>query len=115
MEQHVSWISQVVNHFLGGIARALLAALHIQPSHPEMPIPEHVCMGFFVLVAGTLLALLVRSRLSVERPGAQFGSEGSVMAALPCAVASPSGLAPQPARVARPRMEIVAKRCAANR
>ena len=70
MEQHVSWISQVVNHFLGGIALALLSALHIQPSHPEMPIPEHVCMGFFVLVAGTLLALLVRSQLSVERPGA---------------------------------------------
>jgi F-type H+-transporting ATPase subunit a len=70
MEQHVSWISQVVNHYLGGIALALLSALHIQPRHPEMPIPEHVCMGFFVLVVGTLLALLVRSRLSVERPGA---------------------------------------------
>jgi F-type H+-transporting ATPase subunit a len=70
MEQHVSWITQVVNHYFGGIALALLSALHIQPRHPEMPIPEHVCMGFFVLVAGTLLALLVRSRLSVERPGA---------------------------------------------
>ena len=70
MEQHVSWITQVVNHYLGGIALALLSALHIQPSHPEMPIPEHVCMGLLVLVAGTLLALLVRSRLSVERPGA---------------------------------------------
>jgi F-type H+-transporting ATPase subunit a len=70
MEQHVSWISQVVNHYLGGTALALLSALHIQPSHPEMPIPEHVCMGFFVLVVGTLLALLVRSRLSVDHPGA---------------------------------------------
>ena len=70
MEQHVSWITQVVNHYLGGIARALLSALHIQPSHPNMPIPEHVCMGLLVLVAGTLLAAFVRSRLSVERPGA---------------------------------------------
>jgi F-type H+-transporting ATPase subunit a len=69
MEQHVSWITQVVNHFLGGVALALLSALHIKPNHPDMPIPEHVCMGLLVLVAGTLLALLVRSRLSVERPG----------------------------------------------
>jgi F-type H+-transporting ATPase subunit a len=70
MEQHVSWITQVVNHYFGGIALALLSALHIQPEHREMPIPEHVSMSFFVVVAGTLLALLVKSRLSVERPGA---------------------------------------------
>src|SRR3984885_3703773 len=70
MEQHVSWLTQIVNHYLGGVGLALLSALRIQPSHPDVPIPEHVAMGFFVLVAGTLLALLVRSRLSVERPGA---------------------------------------------
>jgi F-type H+-transporting ATPase subunit a len=70
MEQHVSWITQVVNHYLGGVALALLSALHIRPDHPDMPIPEHVCMGLLVVVVGILLALLVRSRLSVERPGA---------------------------------------------
>ena len=70
MEQHVSWITQIVNHYLRGVALALLSALHIQPSHPEMPVPEHVAMGFFVLVVGSLLALFVRSRLSIERPGA---------------------------------------------
>ncbi len=70
MEQHVSWITQIVNHYLGGIALALLSALHIQPSHPDMPIPEHVCMGLLVLVVGTLLAAFIRSRLSVDRPGA---------------------------------------------
>jgi F-type H+-transporting ATPase subunit a len=70
MEQHVSWITQVVNHYLGGVALALLSALHIQPAHRELPIPEHVCMGLLVLIVGTLLALLVRSQLSVENPGA---------------------------------------------
>jgi F-type H+-transporting ATPase subunit a len=70
MEQHVSWITQLVNHYLGGVSLALLSALHIRPDHPDMPIPEHVCMGLLVVVVGTLLALLVRSRLSVERPGA---------------------------------------------
>jgi F-type H+-transporting ATPase subunit a len=69
MEQHVSWITQIVNHVLGGPALALLHALHIQPDHPDLPIPEHICMGILVLIIGTLLALLVRSKLSVENPG----------------------------------------------
>ena len=70
MEQHVSWITQLVNQYLGGIALALLSALHIQPEHPDLPIPEHVVMGLLVLVVGTVLALFVRSRLSVDKPGA---------------------------------------------
>jgi F-type H+-transporting ATPase subunit a len=70
MEEHVSWLTRIINHYLGGAALALLSALHIQPENPKMPIPEHVAMGLLVLVVGTLLALWVRSRLSVERPGA---------------------------------------------
>jgi F-type H+-transporting ATPase subunit a len=69
MEQHVSWLTQFVNHYLGSLALALLSALHIKPDHPEMPIPEHVVMALTVLVLGTVLALLLRARLSVERPG----------------------------------------------
>jgi F-type H+-transporting ATPase subunit a len=70
MEEHASWITQVINHYLGGIALTLLSALHIRPDHPDRPIPEHVAMGLVVLVVATLLALWVKSRLSVERPGA---------------------------------------------
>lgn len=69
MEEHVSWLTQIINHYLGGVALALLSALRIQPENPKMPIPEHVAMGLLVLVVGTLLALWVRSRLSVDRPG----------------------------------------------
>jgi F-type H+-transporting ATPase subunit a len=70
MGEHASWITQLVNHYFGGAALALLSALHIRPNNPELPIPEHVVMGLLVLVVGTLLALFVRSRLSVEKPGA---------------------------------------------
>ena len=70
MGEHASWITLLMNHYLGGAALSLLSALHIRPNNPELPIPEHVVMGFLVLVVGTLLALWVRSRLSVERPGA---------------------------------------------
>jgi F-type H+-transporting ATPase subunit a len=69
MEQHVGWITQLVNHYLGPVALALLSALHIDPNNPKTPIPEHLVMSMLVLAVGTLLALLVRSRLSVERPG----------------------------------------------
>jgi F-type H+-transporting ATPase subunit a len=70
MGEHASWITQFVNHYLGGAALALLSALHIRPENPELPIPEHVVMGLLVLLLGTVLALFVRSRLSVEKPGA---------------------------------------------
>jgi F-type H+-transporting ATPase subunit a len=69
MEEHVSWITQIVNHYLGGAALALLSALHIQPENPELPVPEHVVMAMVVLVVVTILALILKSRLSVERPG----------------------------------------------
>jgi F-type H+-transporting ATPase subunit a len=70
MEEHVSGLTHFVNHYFGGLALALLNALHIQPKNPELPIPEHVAMALLVLVVGTLLALFLRSRLSVEKPGA---------------------------------------------
>ena len=70
MEHHVSGITHFVNHYLGHFALSLLAMLHIQPTDPDLPIPEHVVMAFVVLVLVTLLALFLRSRLSVEKPGA---------------------------------------------
>jgi F-type H+-transporting ATPase subunit a len=69
MEHHVSWLTHFVNQILGAPALALLTALHIKPSYPDTPIPEHVVMALTVLVVGTVLALLLRARLSVERPG----------------------------------------------
>jgi F-type H+-transporting ATPase subunit a len=70
MTEHVTGLTQFVNHYLGQFALVLLSWLHISPENPDTPIPEHVVMGVVVLFIGTLLALLLRSRLSVERPGA---------------------------------------------
>jgi F-type H+-transporting ATPase subunit a len=70
MTEHVTGLTQLVNHYLGQFALALLSLLHITPENPETPIPEHVVMGVVVLILATLLALLLRSRLSVEKPGA---------------------------------------------
>jgi F-type H+-transporting ATPase subunit a len=70
MEHHVSALTQLVNHYFGRFALALLGSLHIHPRDAANPIPEQVVMSLVVLVVVTLLALWVRSRLSVERPGA---------------------------------------------
>src|ERR1700732_3661072 len=68
--EHVSALTHLVNHIFGSYALSLLSALHVKPTDPENPIPEHIVMSLAVLAVGTLLALWVRSRLSVERPGA---------------------------------------------
>lgn len=70
MEHHVSWLTHVVNHYLGGYALSLLAALHIQPSDLATPIPEHVVMSAVVLVLGCAGVLWLKPRLSAEKPGA---------------------------------------------
>jgi F-type H+-transporting ATPase subunit a len=70
MEEHVLGITRFANHILGPLAAALLSKLHIQPANPELPIPQHVVMGIVAVLIGTIFALIVRSRLSVETPGA---------------------------------------------
>jgi F-type H+-transporting ATPase subunit a len=69
MEEHVSSLTHFVNHIFGGAALALLQALHIHPSHPDLPIPENVVMSVVVLLIGAVGSLWLRSRLSVENPG----------------------------------------------
>ncbi len=70
MVEHVTGLTLLVNHYLGHFALVLLSWLQVTPENPETPIPEHVVMGFVVLILGTFLALFLRSRLSVEKPGA---------------------------------------------
>jgi F-type H+-transporting ATPase subunit a len=69
MEEHVSWVALGVNRLLGPVAVKLLSLLHLQPKDPALPIPQQVATGLVVLVVLTLVALIVRSRLSVEKPG----------------------------------------------
>jgi F-type H+-transporting ATPase subunit a len=69
MEEHVTALTQLVNHLFGTWALWLLHALHIQPDNYDTPIPEYVVMSLVVLVLLIVLAVILRSRLSVEHPG----------------------------------------------
>lgn len=69
MEEQISRLTVWFNHLFGPFALYILHALHIQPSDFERPVPEYVVMSLVVLILGTVLALLLRRQLSVERPG----------------------------------------------
>jgi F-type H+-transporting ATPase subunit a len=70
MEEQLSAVTHWFNHVFGPSALWLLHALHIQAKDFERPIPEYVVMSLIVLILCTILALILRPRLSVERPGA---------------------------------------------
>ncbi len=70
MEEQLSAVTHWFNHVFGPAALRLLHALHIQPKDFDRPIPEYVVMSLIVLIFCTILALILRSQLSVERPGA---------------------------------------------
>jgi F-type H+-transporting ATPase subunit a len=64
------WFTEILNHVFGGTVAALLKAIGVHPAHPEAPITNAVAMEILVFVFLIGFFLLVRSRLSVESPGA---------------------------------------------
>ncbi|HZP32189.1 MAG TPA: F0F1 ATP synthase subunit A [Candidatus Acidoferrales bacterium] len=69
MEENILGITRLVNAAFGKIALALLSALHIQPSNPQYPIPNHIAMEFLVFGVAVVFFLWLKSRLSIENPG----------------------------------------------
>jgi F-type H+-transporting ATPase subunit a len=64
------WFTQILNHLLASPVTSLLRALHIEPKYPTAPVSNSFAMEFLVFAFLLILFLMVRSRLSVERPGA---------------------------------------------
>jgi F-type H+-transporting ATPase subunit a len=64
------WFTEILNHMFAGPVTALLRAIHIEPTHPQAPIADSVAMELLVVLFLVALFALVRSRLSVENPGA---------------------------------------------
>ncbi len=67
----------LLNRLFGAPVLALLLKLHIHPKYPATPITNSFAMELLVVLLLTILFVAVRSRLSVERPGAlQHTMEG---------------------------------------
>lgn len=69
MEHHELWIVTLTNKLLGPAVAAALASLgyKVDAAHA---IPDYLVMCGIIVVLLTALSLFVRSRLSVEKPGA---------------------------------------------
>jgi F-type H+-transporting ATPase subunit a len=65
------WFTALLNKVLGGPVNSFLQALPpaFHPANPQQPIGNSVAMEILVVGIILLLFVLVRSRLSVERPG----------------------------------------------
>lgn len=64
------WITRLLNQAFAGPVDALLRALHISPQYPQAPISNAVAMQVLVFAILLILFAMVRSRLSVDNPGA---------------------------------------------
>jgi F-type H+-transporting ATPase subunit a len=64
------WFTQILNHLFADPVTAMLRALHIEPRYPAAPISNSFSMELLVFGFLLILFLLVRTRLSVDRPGA---------------------------------------------
>ena len=64
------WFTAFLNHLFAGPVSGLLRTLHIEPKYPDAPIPNAVAMELLVFMFLVVVFALVRSRLSVDKPGA---------------------------------------------
>jgi F-type H+-transporting ATPase subunit a len=63
------WFTAFLNHLFAGPVTGLLRTLHLEPKYPDAPIANSVAMELLVFIFLVVVFALVRSRLSVDRPG----------------------------------------------
>src|ERR1700745_4250403 len=63
------WFTAILNPVFGTAVAGLMEAIHIHPHHPEAPIPNSVAMEVLVCFFLIILFFIVRTRLSVDKPG----------------------------------------------
>src|SRR5579864_1502609 len=65
------WFTELLNHAFAKPVNAVLQALPpvFRPENPDAPIPNHVAMEIMVVIFLIVLFMLIRSRLSVDKPG----------------------------------------------
>jgi F-type H+-transporting ATPase subunit a len=63
------WFTKILNNLFGAMTTNLLRQLGIEPAHASAPINNTVAMEVLVVLLLILFFLVVRSRLSAEKPG----------------------------------------------
>ncbi len=69
MSTHETWLAQLFNTYLAGLGNTLLALFHMTAADPKEPWADHIVMQILVAVIMVSLFALLRSSLSVDKPG----------------------------------------------
>lgn len=64
------WFTRLVNAVLARPVTGALRLLHLPPQNPRAPIPNHIAMELLIVLLVAPFAARLRTRLSVEKPGA---------------------------------------------
>ena len=64
------WFTQILNHLFAGPVTALMRMVHVEPKYADAPIINSAAMEVLVVLFLLALFILVRMRLSVDKPGA---------------------------------------------
>jgi F-type H+-transporting ATPase subunit a len=69
MSTHETWLAQLFNVHLAGLGNSLLALFHMKAADTNNPWADHIVMQLVVAVLLLVLFALLRSQLSVDKPG----------------------------------------------
>ena len=67
--EHELWLTALLNKLLGGAVTTLLVKIGFPPSDAVHPIPNYIAMELVAIVVILILAIWLRSHLSMENPG----------------------------------------------
>ena len=70
MNIHQHWFAALLNHWFGPTISHLLLLIGIHVQDPANPIRMHVAMSVVVFLFGIILVMLLKPRISVDKPGA---------------------------------------------
>ncbi len=69
MPEHDIWLTKLFNHHLAGLGNWLLALFGLHPERPRHPWANFIVMQLLVAAIIIVLFAVLRSRLSMDRPG----------------------------------------------
>jgi F-type H+-transporting ATPase subunit a len=64
------WFTELLNRLFASPVVGLLRTLHVEPKYPDAPIANSVAMELLAFIFLVVIFALVRSQLSVDKPGA---------------------------------------------
>src|ERR1700730_16371665 len=69
MHEHELWLTRLFNDHLAGAGNSILNLIGVHASDPARPWRDFITMPLLVAAIILVVILMLRSRLSVDRPG----------------------------------------------